>query len=843
VSVAIAVIVGIIIARHQIVAPAMMMVLAVGGAVLPGLFFLRYRRRKQPGYLRYIIWLLVCVGWATVAGLRYHQVYYRYPENHIVQYCDPSQGRLASVRGVIVTEPYAAKSQGFFAKFDRIHQARSVFVLRCDEVLTNSADTPWQKVTGLAQVSVRPPYLQLQQGQRIELDCWMSLRGAGNNPGEFDGTDYYRGNRNLISLGVEQPEAVTILSPHSGGNIFYRVQRYLQKKLNTSLTDGFLSADDSDVAALMSALLLGLRYDISDQLNELFTKSGTMHFLSLSGLHAGILIAFVWAVAGALKLSRRAQGIITICFVSIMMLVVPQQAPAIRAGILSVIFCAGYAAGYRTNFLNSLAVGAILILLWKPVELFAAGFELSFVAVLGLCCFVNPLLNSKRHNEFGDLDNNQFQQKSLSPYQYIKQQSITYIKGLLAVSLVAWLVGMPLAAYHFNRIALWGAPISAVLLPPMTLILLVGLLKIVLAMIMPVLAIPLDWPLMQLNHAAIFIVEKGANLPYSNINTGSPPLWLIAVFYALIIRAAWLLQHGKRLNRRLIAALAVWTIVFIWMLPFSPVPKGTSLDMLDIGHGAATVLRLPDKKVICYDIGSLSNFNLAERTVTPFLRSRGINCIEAIFISHANIDHYNGVIDICRGFDVGTVYISPHFQHEAKGAVKVLLDTLEKMGQPVVPIGPGEILHNGRPGDDNYYQIEVLAPADELIGQLEANDTSLVLRITDRNGTILLCGDIESAGQQFLMTSIAKEKLQADVLQLPHHGGLADTLAEFIKRVNPKVCIGSCGLAVETSVQTIQQYAPRAKIMYTSESGAISVRLTADGIKTDCFHKTATTAK
>jgi competence protein ComEC len=820
-----------------------MMVFAASCVVLPGLFFLCYRHRKRPEYFRYIVWAILCIGWAAVAGLRYHQVYYRYPENHIVQYCDPSQGRLASVRGVIVTEPYAAKSQGFFANFDRIHQARSVFVLRCDEVLTNLADTPWQKVTGLAQVNVSPPYLQLQQGQRIQLDCWMSLRGTSNNPGEFDGTDYYRGNRNLITLGVEQPEAVTILSSRSGGNFFYRVQHYLQKRLSATLTDGFLSAADSDVAALMSALLLGLRYDISDQLNELFAKSGTMHFLSLSGLHVGILIAFVWAIAGALRLSRHTQGIITLCFVLMMILVVPQQAPATRAEILCIIFCIGYTAGYRTNFLNSLAAGAIFILLWKPVELFTAGFELSFVAVLGLGCFVNPLLNSRRYDEFGDLDNNQFQRKSLSPYQYIKQQSITYIKGLLAVSLVAWLSGMPLAAYHFHRIALWGAPISAILLPPMTLILLVGLVKIVLAMVMPMPALPLDWPLTQLSHAAIFIVEKGANLPYSNINTGSPPLWLIAIFYGLLICAAWLLQHGRRLNRRLMAALAVWTIIFIWMLPFSPVPKGTSLDMLDIGHGAATVLRLPDKKVICYDIGSLSNFNLAERTVTPFLRSRGINHIEAIFISHANIDHYNGVIDICRNFDVGTVYISSHFQHTADGSAKVLLNTLEKMQQPVVPISPGEILHNGKPGDDKYYQIEVLAPADELIGQLEANDTSLVLRITDRNGTILLCGDIESAGQQFLMTSVPKEKLQADVLQLPHHGGLADTLAEFIKRVNPKVCIGSCGLAVETSIQTIQQYAPQAKIMYTPESGAINVRLTADGVKTDSFHKTAAAAK
>jgi len=820
-----------------------MMGLAVGCAVLLGLFFLGYRHRERPEYFRYIVWTLLCVGWAAVAGLRYHQVYYRYPEDHIVQYCDPSQGRLASVRGVIVTEPYTAGSQGFFANFDRIHQARSVFVLHCDEVLTNSADTPWQKVTGLAQVNVSPPYLQLQQGQRIQLDCWMSLRGTSNNPGEFDGTDYYRGNRNLITLGVEQPEAVTILSQRSGGNLFYRVQHYLQKRLNATLTDGFLSAADSDVAALMSALLLGLRYDISDQLNELFAKSGTMHFLSLSGLHAGILIAFVWTIAGALRLSRHAQGIITICFVSIMMLVVPQQAPAIRAGILCIIFCIGYTAGYRTNFLNSLAAGAIFILLWKPVELFTAGFELSFVAVLGLGCFVNPLLNSKRYDKFGDLDDNQFQPKSLSPYQYIKQQSITYIKGLLAVSLIAWLSGMPLAAYHFHRIALWGAPISAILLPPMTVILLVGLVKIVLAMVMHMPALPLDWPIIWLSRAIIFIVEKGANLPYSNINTGSPPLWLIVIYYGLLIWAAWLLQHGKKLSRWLIVSMAGWAAIFIWMLPFSPVPRGTSLDMLDIGHGAATVLRLPDKKVICYDIGSLSNFNLAERTVTPFLRSHGISRIEAIFISHANIDHYNGVVDICRSFDVGTVYISPHFQHAAKGSAKVLLDTLEKMEQPVVQISPGEILHNGRPGDDNYYQIEVLAPADELIGQLEANDTSLVLRITDRNGTILLCGDIESAGQQFLITTIAKEKLQADVLQLPHHGGLADTLAEFIKRVNPKVCIGSCGVSAETPIETIQQYAPQAKIMYTPESGAINVRLTADGIKTDSFHKTATEAK
>jgi len=113
------------------------------------------------------------------------------------------------------------------------------------------------------------------------------------------------------------------------------------------------------------------------------------------------------------------------------------------------------------------------------------------------------------------------------------------------------------------------------------------------------------------------------------------------------------------------------------------------------------------------------------------------------------------------------------------------------------------------------------------------------LKITNENGSILLPGDIGPLAQQLLLELDDPRALAANVLLLPHHGALTETLPEFVKTVNPQICVNSCGRNSQSSNEKLDQLLPEQKILHTSQCGAISIALTPVGIVKKVFRETA----
>jgi len=414
--------------------------------------------------------------------------------------------------------------------------------------------------------------------------------------------------------------------------------------------------------------------------------------------------------------------------------------------------------------------------------------------------------------------------------------------GLFVISFVAWVVGLPLSAYHFNRIAVWSAMASVILYPLIALTMLAGLTKMILAGLIPILGSCLTEPLFVLSRAVIFVVDGFERLPYNGINTAAPPIWFIAAFYILLILAGYPLYRGRSLSRLVIYTLLVWTIGFVWMAPFTgndSENQAIKLHVLAVGHGTAAVVELPDGKTVLYDIGSRSNFDLTGRVVAPFLRSRGVQRLDAVFVSHPNIDHYNGLIDLCRFFPVGTVYLNDYFTKDAGRAVEILLEELNEMIQPPVikQLSRGCLLQPTIAAEGTDYTIKVLWPPPAHPSYaLDTNDSSLVLRISTGNSAILLCGDVGIIPQRLLLEKEPPENLKADVLLLPHHGSLGSTVPEFIRAVDPAACLNSNGKVPPSRLDKLAVLLPERTIYHTCIMGYLIASLSETNISVQTFH-------
>jgi competence protein ComEC len=500
---------------------------------------------------------------------------------------------------------------------------------------------------------------------------------------------------------------------------------------------------------------------------------------------------------------------------------------------------------------NLLSLAVILILLIRPIDLFNAGFQLSFVVVLGLFLFVPAIYKRQfawRSSDFPELTNQMWWQMRLDdtvPWWQLAPRFVTHYAGqLILCSVTAWLVGLPLAAFHFHRITPWAAIGSAILFPLIWLAMMLGFCKLFLAVFSPMLSHFCAGPLYAVSKQVVRLTDMLADLPYSQINIALPPYWLILWFYAMLTLAAWAIYQGKRVHRFFLFGLCFWLIAFIWLVPFRPKITKDSMvmDILAVGHGCSAITQMPDGKVFCYDCGSLNQFDIGEYTVVPFLRSQGINHIDGIFISHANIDHYCGVLDICRNLTVDAVYVSGYFcslkeKTNSKTAVSMLLNELEKLHVPVFTIHRDSSISGVSPSKEDY-TVDVLWPPALSDGyELDENDASIVLRISNTSQSILLTGDIGSISQEILLEQGKKERLQSDVLLLPHHGSTRTNLPEFLSAVNPTYGIISNGYMEPEKIEILEQLLPKGEIMSTYENGAIHLILKPEGITIHTFHQ------
>lgn len=795
-----------------------------------------------------LVLLLLLFG---CAGMRCLLLCDYFEQRHIIRYCR-DEPRLATLRGRVISDPYTTADTSTFSAFNFMREPATIFQLRCEEVLTT---TGWQEAQGLLQVYVSPPVLRLQIGQEIQVQGWLAFRRGPNNPGQFDATNIHRASRILASLKVNTVEAVQIQAAPPKGDFWTAIRHRVQRIAETALLDDadytqrnpqyqFQQpqniATPQNIDVFLRTLLMGQRYQLSDSINEMFVRNGTIHFLAISGLHLGLFMVFIWRIVVVAGLLRPWQAVATLIMLALFLLLVPLRPPILRAAILTVLFCLSFITERKGNILHALSWAVIFILLWRPLDLFNAGFQLSFVVSLAIVTLAVPIYRLTPSALWAGLRGRELPIAVTptllwieTPWQRWKHRIKQWVWALFIVCLVAWIAGLALLAWHFNRIPLWAVPASFVLAPFISITLLFGFTQLILVGLIPSLQ-PVLLPVLRfLAGLVLRITQLLAELPMGSIVTGKPALWTIWLFYGLLVILAYAVAK-RRIRLMRISAVAVGGYLILATVLLLTKPLFTTAPMkchvLAVGHGNAVVVTLPDGKTICYDAGSLTDFTVADRIILPFLRQQGINRIDMLFVSHPDIDHYCGVLDLCQSFPVTMVYLNPRFdidnpQISLTGPDKFLMDGLAAIGQEYCFVHAGWQSAAETDQSEKAWQMEVFWPQPEQLTDLSDNDSSIVLRIQSRQASVLLCGDIGRDIQQQLQQTLGAQCLQADLLLLPHQGSRRSQYPPFFDAVNPQVILNSSAQLNQSQQAELDQLISHRPIYHTFEQGALSATL------------------
>ena len=595
---------------------------------------------------------------------------------------------------------------------------------------------------------------KLRLGQRIRARGSVALFQHATNPGQFDYAEYnfHKG----VSFAMFDCRLLAV------GKNYSRLRQGLYElrlRGETRLADK-LSHED---AAIMKAMLFGNKGEIDGETKELFTKNGIAHILAISGLHISFLAMSLYKLLRKLGIKLRISALISEILIILYGVMVGFPVSAFRAIFMFSLFLVSRTIKRSYDMLTAMSLALIVLVITYPPGLFDTGLIMSFLAVLGVGFFGDSYLrNIWKVPDF-------FQSVFISVW----------------ISLCS----LPVMAVSYYEVPIYSLALNLLVIPLMSLLLTCGVILVLCPVSSVITARIIALILYSYKGACAFLENTGMG----RVNVGAPKKVQVVVYYILLVLAVWWpLIHIRfnvigSLRRNIVTGMIVVLALFLFCI--RPC-RGLDVYMLDVGQGDCMVIRNDNKNVYIIDGGSSSVKKVGEYRIIPCLKWMGVNEIEAVFITHPDSDHMNGLIELLteqrkEALTVKRVYIfSGAMGAEEYDELSMLCrnSNVELLG-----IGRGDVLVDGElrfsvlsPGYCEYGKGEdakdgVRSPigytgvnGNENANSYSSyayfdptsNNASLVMHIKYKDFDMLTTGDVEEEGEKDIMRSGILERVE-----------------------------------------------------------------------------------
>ncbi|MEI2665529.1 DNA internalization-related competence protein ComEC/Rec2 [Rossellomorea sp. LJF3] len=547
----------------------------------------------------------------------------------------------------------------------------------------------------------------------------------------------------------------------------------------------------SSTVGITQALLFGETGMITEDTMKAFRELGVVHLLAISGLHVGLLFAILHYLLLRIGLTREAASLTGILFLLCYIVLTGGSPSVVRASFMLIILILGKQTSRNIGVIDSLATVFLLIVLYEPFSVYNVGFQLSFAVSFSLVLSSRTIL-----------------------------QSSSSFKQMVTVTMVAQLSSLPFVTYHFYEFSLIGfltnllyVPLFSIIILPMAIVtyLFISVVSAGWAMI----------PYQILLEGIQWLSSAVASLPFSTLIMGRPNIVLVLGYLILI----YFVFVGME-TRKYISVVLLFLFTFIHLILNNYHPYG-EIVFIDVGQGDATLIDLPfNHGTYLIDAGGevpfpkekweekKNHFSVGEDILVPFLKSKGITSIDALILTHGDLDHIGGAEAVLNEMKVGELLISPG------SGEKVEVDRLIKMAK-VKRISVKEVMYrdNWRGDGDGLH---IVSPLDK---EYEGNNDSIVLYGEIGSKKWLFTGDLEKEGEREL---VATFDLPVDVLKVGHHGSNTSTSEVLLDETDRAVAVISAG---ETNrfghphPEVMERLKERGLTIYsTAVNGAITYR-------------------
>ncbi|WP_457652029.1 DNA internalization-related competence protein ComEC/Rec2 [Rhodocaloribacter sp.] len=714
----------------------------------PALLAWRYGRRRLVTPARLMLYgaatlALVGLGAARLAAER------ALPPHHVATLVR-AEGRQTTLEGRVADEPVAASTgTRFTLSVSGVHAGRRPRSATGD-VLVTLSQPPWAD---------RIAFPDVWRGDVVRLRGRLLPLPEKRNPADFDYGAYLRRRGIHARLLVTGANDVARLGRAAAGpERFVTASRaYVRTQIERRIPD-------RGARAVLSALLLGDRHDLGPDTRAHFAETGLMHVLAVSGLHVLLIGMALYGLLRPLlmRLSRRRlswravetlRAVVTLAVLVYFMMLTGARPSVVRAVLMAGVFILLTLAQRNAHTLNTLGAAAVVMLLWRPYQLFDVGFQLSFAAVAALVT-LHPVFT-----------------RAL-PERWTGPGLVRKGFTMVSMSLAATLGTLPILLFHFGHASFAGLVLNLAAIPLTGLTLTAALFMLVFGGAGFIGGLGA----MAATGAArllLFTAETGAeHFGWAAVHgyvTG--PWTVLAMVTALVLLAQW---PRPRTRWRLGALALAFAAAGLWTAAATHLTPRLDVLFFDVGQGDAALVTLPNGRRLLIDAGVRNAYtDRGVRTLLPHLERFGIDRLDAVVVSHPHSDHLGGLpallraVPVTRVLDNGAPHASALFDETTR-----LLDSL---GVAHRALAAGDTL-----ALDPSVRIQALSPPRAR--DAEDNDASVVLRLVFGETSMLFMGDAEANAEARLVAHYGS-MLRSDVVKVGHHGSVTSSTPAFVAAV------------------------------------------------------------
>lgn len=602
-------------------------------------------------------------------------------------------------------------------------------------------------------------FMKLSLGDVISLKGKIKTPNAAMNSGGFSYQDYLKTEGVFFQCNIDSTDIE--ITDHVNRPFLHSWVNFRRKCIG--FFDETFPENEGDV---LKAFITGDSSDVSDEIEETFSKSGLSHVLAVSGLHVSVFISLIVSLLKLFKISKRKEMFLSAAAALFFVFFTGASVSALRAGMLAVFALVAKLLYRKADSPTTLSLAACALALINPLSVYSASFLLSFAATAGILAFYKTISN--------------FFQKA---YRKIETKSFLYkvfrnISDSFAVGISAQIFVTPLLVYMFNGFSVMSVVSTMLVIPFLSYMLAGGILFIAVSFISSTIATPFAGFIYMLSKLLLFISDYFGRFSFSKILFGEISAFLLLVyglFFTVIVSA---LKKHKSLYITAIVSLTILTSVGL----FNEIShyNTAQISFINVGQGDCTLFKAPGDCDILFDSGGYENSEgTGEFIIAPYLIKNGVNDIEYVFISHMDKDHTIGLMGLLDEMKIENIII-PYGQSDTENKNDILKKASES-NVNVIYFTAGDKL---KVNDD--IEIYTLLPDKDVFKYVKGdNDSGMVLKLSYGENSFLFTGDISSDIEKHLLRAYP-DKLDADVLKVAHHGSKYSTNKEFIDAVNPR---------------------------------------------------------
>ncbi|WP_044934037.1 DNA internalization-related competence protein ComEC/Rec2 [Pseudobutyrivibrio sp. LB2011] len=666
--------------------------------------------------------------------------------------------------------------------------------------------------------------------------CKLNIEGkvshfmTSRNDGAFDMNNYYQSMGLYFEL--SNPEVLGYsCGLLSGKDILY--------KLSQALDGVYHWALPGEEAGFLSSIAIGNKGDLLGDLRELFQMVGVAHVLAVSGLHVSVVCMSFYKLLRRRGKSFICAGILAGIVAVFYGLFTGGSISSVRAICMFLIFLLADILGEAYDSLTALAVVADFLLLGNPLLIRNGSFIFSFGAILGIWYVALPLsgIYGKYCNERKKLmkSDDGFGKAIKKP---IHRVIVEYFVSSFIFSIGIYGVMLPIVTQMYHETPVYSSMLNLLILPLMPVLLGLGLLGGFLGLIY----LPLGKLILMPCHFVIYIFEMIASmfskLPNANAIVGHRGIIRIVIYYGLIF-AAWRLSElfnshidAELINPRtrisyirskMLVTMGLFIVVICtWFIPSK---QSFEVDILDVGQGDGIYISSQDGVRFFIDGGSTSSDAVGKYTLLPFLKYKGASHIDYWFLSHMDMDHVSGVLELLEsGYRIDNIVLSAEIPSD--DTLSQLLELCKANGTNVLYMNQGDKCGS------RHLSFTCIYPFDGLVSD-DINALSLALLMEydkDGDGTVDYSGFFggDLGAEQEIAIAQSGNVGHVDLLKVSHHGSRFSSDSDFLSLLSPDVAVISCakvnryGHPAAEAVERIE--AAAGSIYYTMDSGRVRAR-------------------